>query len=380
MSQIAQHRNKRVTLKDVARDAGVSAMTVSNVINNWPRVTAETRNKVQVAIDALGYRPNTLARGLVTGRTRTIGVVISDLLNPFFGQVVRGSEDVLYQAGYTILLCNTNEDIHREHTYLEMLVSRGVDGLLMYGSRSTHQEIVEIVPSSLPIVAESSPIQKGNAIVIHLDNAGGAQQATRHLIDLGHRRIGHIAGPLVRPAGQLRVDGYRKALSEAGIPDDPDLVVSGYPSMRGGYHAARQLLLAQRPTALFCFNDLMAFGAMAACSHLGIDIPGELALVGFDDVPMAAFVDPALTTIHIDQYQMGRQAGELLLQRLASGEENWSQVEIPAQLVVRNSCGAQLLSKKQLQEMMERQAVSDGVDLYSISDTGLKQALKTRYK
>ena len=365
MSLIAQRRNRRVTLKDVALQAGVSVMTVSNVINNWPRVAEETREKVQLAIDALGYRPNTLARSLVTGRTHTVGVVISDLTNPFFGQVVRGSEDVLYEAGYNILLCNTNEDSRREQAYLEMLVGRGVDGLLMLGSAATHKEILAIVPSNLPIVTESSRIPKGNAIVIHLDNVGGASAATRHLIELGHRRIGHIAGPLTRPAGWLRVEGYQQALSEAGIPEDPDLIVSGHPSMRGGYNAAQQLLQTQHPTALFCFNDLMAFGAMAACSHLSIDIPGDLALVGFDDVPMAAFVDPALTTIHLDQYQIGRQAGQLLLGRLASGEDSWSQVEIPSELVVRNSCGAQRLSRRQLQEMMEHQAVSDGADLYA---------------
>jgi DNA-binding LacI/PurR family transcriptional regulator len=371
MRQFVQRRNRRVTLKDVAQRAGVLVMTVSNVINNWPRVAEGTREKVQLAIDELGYRPNTVARSLVTGRSHTVGVVISDLTNPFFGQVVRGSEDVLYEAGYNILLCNTNEDSRREQAYLEMLVGRGVDGLLMLGSGMTYQEILAIVPSNLPIVTENPPIQKGNVIVIQLDNAGGAYTATRHLIGLGHRRIGHIAGPLARPAGRLRVDGYQKALSEAGLPAEPELIVPGHPSMRGGYNAARQLLQTQHPSALFCFNDLMAFGAMAACSHLSIDIPGDLALVGFDDVPMAVFVDPALTSIRIDQYQLGWQAGELLLGRLSSGEDTWSEVEVPSQLVVRNSCGAQRLSRQQLQEMMERQAVSDGADLYA-SRSGAK--------
>jgi len=318
-----------------------------------------------------------VARSLVTGRTHTIGVVIADFMNPFFGQAVRGCEDVLYEAGFNLLLCNTNEDPARERTYLEMLVGRGVDGLLMFGSNSSHQEIAAIVPESLPIVAESSPIRRGNAIVIELNSEIGSFQATQHLIGLGHRRIGHLAGPQIRPAGQLRLQGYRRALEEAGMQFDLEMVVCGQPTMRGGYQAAMNLLSRQRLTALFCFNDLMAFGSMAACAHLDIDIPSELALVGFDDIPMAAFVDPALTTMRIDQYKMGQLASELMLERLAKGETEWRQVEVPTRLVVRNSCGAERLSKQQVRKMLESMAASDGVDLYS-SDLALSSQAFTR--
>jgi DNA-binding LacI/PurR family transcriptional regulator len=362
---ISQNRSKRVTLKDVARHAGVSVMTVSNVINDWPRVTDETRQKVRASIEELGYRPNVVARSLVTGRTHTIGVVIADLMNPFFGQAVRGCEDVLYEQGYSLLLCNTNEDPCREHSYLEMLVGRGVDGLLMFGSRSSYAEVAEIVPGSIPIVAESSPIKKGNAIVLNLESRRGAHLATQHLIEMGHRRIGHLAGPLVRPAGRLRKEGYFDTLDAAGIPSDLDLVVVGHPSIRGGYRAARQLLSKHPVTALFCFNDLMAIGAMVACVHMDLRIPQDIALVGFDDIPLAAFVEPALTTIRVEQYQMGRLAAGLLLERLSNGETAWQQMDIPVQLIVRNSTGAQRLSKEQVQEMFESLAISEGLDLYA---------------
>jgi len=367
MSLSSQGRSKRVTLKDVARHAGVSVMTVSNVINRWPYITEETRQKVQAAIDELGYRPNTAARSLVTGRTHTIGVVIADFMNPFFGQAVRGCEDVLYKAGYNLLLCNTNEDGERERAYLGMLVERDVDGLLMFGSTSTDKEIVQIVPETLPIVAESSPLLHGNAVVIDLNSEMGAYQATQHLIGLGHRRIGHLAGPQSRPVGRQRLLGYQRALCEAGIDLDPGLVINTNPTIRSGYRAAMQLFSTQRLTALFCFNDLMAFGAMVACAHLDIDIPGELALIGFDDIPMAAFANPALTTMRIDQYSLGCLASQILLERLKSGETDWKQVSVSAELVVRNSCGAQRLSRKQLQEMIENMAVSDGVDLHPSS-------------
>jgi LacI family transcriptional regulator len=352
-----------VTLQDVARHAGVSPKTVSNVLNDWPYVTDETRQKVQQAIADLGYRPSVLATSLRTGQTKTIGVVIPDITNPFFGQAVRGCEDVLYTAGYSIFLCNTNEDPVKERGYLDMLVSRGVDGLLMFGARSSAEVLSSVVYDWIPIVAEDSPAQHSNTTVVEIDNVTGARLGTAHLLHNGRRRVGHLAGPAERLAAQHRLEGYRLALADAGLADDPALVVHGHPSIRGGYQAALKLIEGQHPTALFCYNDLMAIGAMIACRHLGLAIPQDLALVGFDDVAIASLVVPALTTIRVCQYLMGRTASELLLERLAGKESPTKHVLFPVELIERDSSGGVPLSSEQTDHMLEALATAELADL-----------------
>lgn len=354
---------KKVTLNDVAKHAGVSPKTVSNVLNDWPYVTDETRQKVQASIEVLGYRPSALATSLRTGRTKSIGVIIPDITNPFFGQAVRGCEDVLYAAGYSIFLCNTNEDPVKEQSYLDILTRRGVDGLLMFGARSSAGVLSEVVHDGIPIVAEDSPAQHSNTTVIDIDNVYGAASATRHLLELGHRRVGHLGGPQQRLAAVHRVEGYRQALEEAGLDYEPRLVLRCQPSIRSGYHGAIQLLEGEKPTALFCYNDLMAVGAMVACKQLNLAIPADVALVGFDDIAMASLVAPALTTVRVHQYQIGRQAGELLLERLAGGEAPQKRVLFPVELVVRSSCGARRLSRRQTIVMLEHLLDTDLVDL-----------------
>ena len=364
---------KNITLRDVAKHAGVSPKTVSNVINNWPYITDETRQKVQDAINMLGYRPNGLATSLRTGRTNTIGVVIPDITNPFFGQVVRGCEDVLYAAGYNIFLCNTNEDPVKERGYLDMLVSRGVDGLLMFGARSDSEVLSAIVHDGIPIVAEDSPAQHNNSTVIEIDNLGGAQLATKHLISRGHTRIGHLAGPVHRLAAETRLQGYQYALESAGIPYDEELVYRCSPSIHGGYQSTLQIMREKKPSALFCYNDLMAVGAMVACRQLDLDIPREVALVGFDDIAIASLVEPALTTIRVRQYDMGKLASQLLLERLSGKENPSTHVQFQVELVIRNSCGARRLSKKQLDGMLEQLLSSELIDLSTCGPGGASQ-------
>jgi LacI family transcriptional regulator len=331
---------KKVTLRDVAAHAGVSPKTVSNVVNNWPYISDATRQKVQRAIDELGFRPDGLASSLRTGRSKTIGVVIPDITNPFFGQVVRGCEDVLYAAGYTIFLCNTSEDQQKEQGYLGMLVDRGVDGLLLFGARSDAATLSAIVHDAIPIVAEDCPAPHANTTVIDIDNGAGARLATAHLIALGHTRIGHLGGPLLRTAAEKRAEGYRQALEQAGLAFDPALAVPCTPSLRGGYGAALHMLQEQQPTALFCYNDLIAVGAMIAARHLHRAIPSELAIVGFDDIALASLVEPALTTVRVRQYAMGRAASELLLARLSGAASEASSHSVAVELVIRASSGA----------------------------------------
>ena len=359
-----ERSSKVVTLADVARHAGVSAKTVSNVVNDWPYVSDEMRQKVKAAIDELGYRPSALARSLVTGRSNTIGVVLPDISNPFFGQAVRGCEDALNEAGYSVFLCNTDESIAKERYYLDTLAGRGVDGLILWGSAGS-ASLAEVIDNGMPLVTVDSSAEGccGNATHVTVDNTRGAALATRHLIDRGRHRIGHLAGPALRQTAIRRQAGYREALAEAGLPFDPCLVIDGAPSIRGGYRVATQLLKAQRPDALFCYNDLMAVGAGVACRQLGLSIPRDVALVGFDDIVIAALVTPALTTVRIAQYELGKLTSQFLLERLQNKNLPPKTVVFPVELQVRNSSGGRRLSRKQMNDLLENLVSSLAVDL-----------------
>ena len=328
---------KSVTLRDVAQHAGVSPKTVSNVINDWPYITDETREKVQASIKELGYRPSFLASSLRTGRTNTIGIMIADITNPFFGQLIRGIEDVLSSAGYGIFLANTNEDLEKEINYLERMVRWGADGLLMFGSRASSEMLAELIDESIPIVSENSQAERGNMTIMKVDNIQGAHLAVQHLAQSGCRRIAHLGGPALREATDSRMVGYQQALESVGYPFDPKLVWRCSPSIRGGYQAAIQFFKEERPDGVFCYNDLIAIGTLVACRQLGLRVPQDVAIVGFDDIAMAALVDPGLSTIRVRQVEMGRFAGRLLLDRLSSGNSTVDYVTVPVELVVRRS-------------------------------------------
>jgi len=362
---------KQVTLKEVAAHANVSVMTVSNVVRGWPYVSDETRRKVQESIEAMDYRPSAVARTLVTGRSCTVGVVLPDISNPFFGQVVRGCEDVLSADSYSLILCNTDENMVKERAAIDMLVGRGVDALILWGSRLPGGELAKRTGDDLPLIAVdgSMPPAAQNSTYVMVDNAAGAALATSHLIQLGHRQIGHLAGPWkCRLTAQQRLNGYEAALAEAAIPYDPALVVEGKPSIRGGYLAAKKLLGAQRPSGLFCYNDLMATGAIVAIQEAGLDVPKDIAVVGFDDIFTAALVAPSLTTMRISQYDLGRMTSELLLERLRDPQLPHKVVIFPVELVLRDSCGARHLSPLDKQAMMESLVTSMAVDLPSCDD------------
>jgi LacI family transcriptional regulator len=378
MADNETRHKKRITLRDIAAIANVSTKTVSNVVNNWPYVTEETRRKVQEAIHTLGYYPNRLARSLVTGQTGTIGIVLPDISNPFFGQAIRGCEDVLNGSGYSIFLCNTDENVTKECYYLDTLISLEVDGLILWGSRTSCDSLARFANKRLPVVAVdcAAAAKYGPMTSIDVDNVGGALIAMQHLLRQGRRVVAHLAGPAQRLTAQRRFFGYRRALEDAGIPYDPHLVIEGLPSIRGGYRAAMQLLSLQRPDALFCYNDLMAVGAMIACRQLGLSIPRDLALVGFDDIIVSLLVVPALTTVRIEQYELGKLAARLLLERLQDGDMAPKSMLFPVELQVRNSCGARRLSNKQIGRQLEHLVTSIAVDLpLTESSSGERNAI-----
>ncbi len=343
-----------VTIEDVARHAGVSIRTVSRVINQRPDVAPLTRNRVQAVIEQLGYRPNTLARSMITGQTMTIGVVLPDIANPFFSRAIRGCEDFLNQAGYSIFLCNTDEDLEKEQEYLALLLDRRVDGVIVWGSRGEGDVLAATVGTELPVVTVDCHAFDGNVVNINVQNHKGAQIATNHLLDVGHQRIGFLAGPVTRLTAKRRLNGYLEAMAAAGLsPLVAPLVGEAIPSVLQGYEGAKQLLVAAtRPTALFAYNDLMAAGALLAARYLNLRVPDDVAIVGFDDILMAAMMDPPLTTIRIPQYELGRLTGEKTLDLLTGRISSPETIDFRVDLHVRASSAKTKLGAQEQQTMV----------------------------
>jgi LacI family transcriptional regulator len=366
---MSQPRKKRVTLRDVAYVANVSQKTVSNVINNWPFVSEDTRARVQQALSETGYRPSQVARSLVTGRTRTVGIVVPDISNPFFSTAFRGCEDRLAENGYSAFLCNTDEDLAKEQYYLESLVNRGVDGLILWGSCANARILQQAIGDEVPTISIDGSVEEGPGRLtsIRLDNLDAAKSVVRHLLNNGRARIAHILGALHRSTAQERLRGYRLALQDAGVVLDDSLVIEDSPSLAGGYTAIfklrQQLHKRPMPDGLFCYNDLMAIGAMAALEELNLKVPDEIAVVGFDDIAPAALVTPMLTTVCIPQYELGRFAAEELIQHLNDADRPPRVFAYPLELKVRNSCGAYRMSGNDKRLLLRQLATSPGTGL-----------------
>jgi len=328
----------RITINDVAREAGVSAMTVSRVVNNKGDVSPATRRRVQAVIERLGYRPSAIARGLATRRTGTLGLVVPDVANPFFADVVRGVEHGAYAQGYSVFLGNTEEDPERELSVLASLEEKRVDGLVLCSSRLGEEELRRVVARQRGVVLINRRLRGAGVCSVLLDDEAGGRLATEHLLRTGHRAVGLLAGPHGSHSGRLRAGGYRAALEEAGFAYRAAWVQPCLPVVEDGYVAALELLRA-RPelTALVCYNDLVAVGALQACAELGRAVPDDVAVVGHDDIPLAALVTPPLTTCRVPRYDLGREAVRLLLERIAGRAEGPAEVRFTAELVIRAS-------------------------------------------
>jgi len=325
-------------MADVAREAGVSLMTVSRVINNKGDVSPTTRQRVQAVIERLGYRPSNIARGLVTKHTGSLGLVVPDVANPFFSEVARGAEHVAYAEGYNVFLCNTEEDTQRELAVLQSLEEKRVDGVVLCSSRLEESELEEAVARHPAVVLINRRPEGDGVGAVLVDDEVGGQMATQHLLQAGHRAVGFLAGPPASRSGRERAKGYRAALTAAGLQYNPDWTRRCSPTVEGGQEAVRELLAAHLElTALFCYNDLVAVGALQACADLGRVIPDDLAIVGFDDIPLAALVTPSLTTCHVPRYQLGGQAMRLLLDQIGGCPEGCQEIVLQPELVVRSS-------------------------------------------
>jgi LacI family transcriptional regulator len=334
----------RVTIRDVAIRAGVSAMTVSRVINDSPRVSDETRRRVDAAIAELGYVPNRLARGLSGRKTEALGLIVPDVANPFFTLVVRGAEEVAWRAGYHVILCNTQASLDREREYLQDMIAFQVDGVLIapVGDRS-RPNVRVLARNKVPFVLIDRAIAGFEADLVQGDSVAGARRLVEHLTGLGHRRIAMITEAGEVSTARDRLQGYRDALVAAGLELRADLVVEASAIDPAAAHEAtiRLLELQDAPTAVFTVNNIAAIGVVEAARAQGLDIPGDLALVCFDDIEHTSRIHPFLTVMAQPAETFGTIAMQLLLDRLAGhvGERRRI-VVLPADFTLRESCGA----------------------------------------
>ncbi|MGE5620402.1 MAG: LacI family DNA-binding transcriptional regulator [Sphingomonadaceae bacterium] len=333
------------TIKDIAALAGVSPATVSRVLSGHITVKDETRRRIEEAVQRLDYRPNFLARSLVLKETKTIGVVIPDILNPYYSGLVRGVEDEAQRVGRSVVLCNTDNKVGKETSYLELLEYRHVDGIILVSAGHSGEHLQGLLDRKIPLVLASRRLDGVEVDTVAVDNTGGAYEATRHLIQLGHRRIAMIAGNLFLRTGQERLEGYRRAHSEAGIPIDEKLVVTkGSFQFQEGYAVMRNLLRrSYPPTAVFAANDILAMGAISAVQSQGLSVPKDVAVVGFDGIRFGELLNPRLTTVSVRTYEMGRMACRLLIDRLTRKKDRPPRLVVSeTHLEIRESCGARL--------------------------------------
>lgn len=329
---------RRVTIDDVADLAGVSYQTVSRVINNRPDVREATRQRVQEVIDETGYRPSHIARSLATSRTSTIGLVVPDISNPFFAVIARGAEQVATERDYTILLSSTNEDVSREVEVLNMLDERYVDGVIVCGFRQKDELLQEALSHFKAVVLVNRRLDGEVLPAVLVDDALGGYLVTRHLLQEGHTAVGFLAGPSNSYSGAGRLRGYEQALAEAGITPEKGWVKHCTPTVYHGQEAACELLETRRElSALFCFNDLVALGALRGCDALGFRVPADVAIAGFDDIMLAGVVSPALTSCRVPREEMGRLAASMLLDCIDKGAGCCSEIVVKPELAVRSS-------------------------------------------
>jgi LacI family transcriptional regulator len=324
------------TMRDVANAAGVSTATVSRVINGNGVVAPALAERVRVAVDALNYRPNLVARGLRNQATSVLALVFSDIENEFFTSVCRGVEDHARKFGYSVMVCNADEDVQKESEYVAVLASQSVAGVII-SPASDHTDVSQLLQRRVPVVALDRALPYASDSV-HSDSRNGAREATAHLIAGGARRVGCVTGPAEVSTAHDRLMGYREALVAAGMVTED--VLEGYGDFReaGGYLAAKKLLSQPNPPdALFVANNRMMLGVLRACRETGLRIPDDVSLVGFDDLPWADYVSPPITTVRQPTYDLGTAAAKLLLERIAGTDAPPREIVLRPELVIRAS-------------------------------------------
>jgi DNA-binding LacI/PurR family transcriptional regulator len=332
---------QRPTIYDVARLAGVSTATVSRALNGTGQIAPTTRATIEAAVEQLGYRPNTIARSLVTKSTQTIALLLPDISNPFYAALVSGIQQAALSHGHTMLLCTTESDAEREEHYLRVLRAKQVDGALVDGLVLPSDRIARFVEDGFPIVCLDRDIDSRSIPLVQVDNRAGGRLATGHLLALGHTRIAHVTGAGELGISDERLAGYRDALTDAGLEVDFDLVGEGRFTERGGHDAARALL-ERNPdvSAIFAANDLSALGVLNAIVETGRRVPDDVSVVGFDDLRLAAYTSPPLTTIHQPGVEIAKLATEILIGLTQGRRAERMRHLLEPRLVVRGSTRA----------------------------------------
>lgn len=331
------------TLKEVAKKAEVSITTVSRVINDSDKVNVETRERVVKAMRTLGYQPNRVAQRLrgTKGRSKLLGLIIPDIQNQFYSNIVRGIEDVAYGKDYAVILCNSDENPNKERFYLDVLRSESVDGVILPPIQQYGKTIDGMIDSNIPLVCVDRKLAGESIDAVVVNNHKGAYSAVTHLIELGHRRIAIISSSPQFSSFQERQAGYEQALKDHGIDIDEGLISQGDPRSSKN---AKQLTIALLksefpPTALFITNNLMTLGALEAINELDLKIPDDISIIGFDDMPWATAISPPLTVVRQPGYEMGRRAAELFFQRITEPDRESVQVMMETKLIFRQSTG-----------------------------------------
>ncbi|HBH68060.1 MAG TPA: HTH-type transcriptional repressor PurR [Erwinia persicina] len=328
------------TIKDVAKRAGVSTTTVSHVINKTRFVAEETREAVWAAIKELHYSPSAVARSLKVNHTKTIGLLATSSEAPYFAEIIEAIENRCFAKGYTLILGNAHNDLQKQQAYLSMMAQKRVDGLLVMCSEYPDTLIAMLEDNrNIPMVVMDWGESRGDFTDTVLDNAfEGGYLAGRYLIERGHRDIGAIPGQLERNTGGGRHAGFLKALAEAGITLRDEWLVQGDFEPESGYRAMQQILSQkQRPTAIFCGGDIMAMGAICAADEMGLRVPQDISVIGYDNVRNARYFTPALTTVHQPKERLGETAFDMLLDRITSKREEQQTIEVHPSLIERRS-------------------------------------------
>jgi LacI family transcriptional regulator len=331
------------TLRDVAQGAGVHPATASRALNPQTRrlVNEETASRVIRVAESLGYRPNPIARSLKTARSATVGLVIPDLTNPLFPPIVRGIEDVIGPAGYSAWIVNTDNDPARERSQIDSLRLRQVEGLIVATARLRHELLEQLHADGVRIVLINRRLESGTVPSVTPDDASGTAMAVKHLIELGHRRIAHIAGPQDTSTGLVRFRSYRETLRTSGLDDDALVTTCDYWTEAEGARALRELLdVGTDFTAVLAGNDLLALGCYDVLEERGLTCPADLSIVGYNDIPFVDKVRPALTTVRIPHYEVGAEAAWMLLDTLQDPSRHPRSVLLPVTLQVRESTAA----------------------------------------
>lgn len=329
---------KYITLKMVAERAGVSVNTASRAINNKSDINEETKKRVLKVAQELGYVQNATAVALRTKKTRTLGVVIADNRNPFYAEVLNGIEEAAREKNYHIILANTQRDYQKEEEAINLLLAKRVDGLLITPVQDRNDDIKKLIEANIPFVIVGRDFENIEVDAVYNDEVKGGFFATEYLIKKGHKRIAFINGFLHKSPAQGRLEGYKKALKEHGIPLDDMMVSVGDIDVEDGYERTKQMLEKNLDfTAIFAYNDMMAFGAMQAVKEKGLRIPEDIGLVGYDDIPFSSLISPSLSTIRLKKQELGAESVKLLLSRINGSREKMKKIMLNVELIVRGT-------------------------------------------